>query len=544
MENSPIENTSQRLGPLENIKLKQLFTSALTGQSNGNTYPHEVTNAVWSKVQPVAASDPSLVAWSSEMAATLGIDIASNRTLAAKIFTGTDIPTDSCPYAMRYGGHQFGGWAGQLGDGRAIALGEITDRNSHPWTLQLKGAGPTPYSRQGDGFAVLRSSVREFLCSEAMHHLGIPTTRSLTLCLTGAMVDRDIFYDGDIHSEHGAILCRAAHSFVRFGSFEILAAHQEHDQLKQLADYVIQQNYPHLWPTDNNPGIDTYQQWFAEILQRTAELIVHWQRVGFVHAVMNTDNMSILGQTIDYGPYGWLEEYDPKWTPSFIDQQGRRYSYGNQPQIGQWNLYRLANAILPLFDNDTKPLEETLITYNNIFEQQWNKISAEKIGISHYDKNTGDDELLDSLWTLLQQTPTDFTVFFRSLAKIEVSEDTDTQLMFRTISSAFYEADTVTTETKDLFGVWLSNWSQRVSSTDNSERQALMNRTNPKYVLRNYIAQQAIDAAENGDYTVLEELAAVLKNPYDEQPQYEKYATTRPDWATQQPGSTMLTCSS
>ena len=213
-----------------------------------------------------------------------------------------------------------------------------------------------------------------------MHHLGIPTTRSLTLCLTGESIERDIFYNGQIEQEPGAIVCRAAESFIRFGSFEIHAAHRETNQLQRLADFVIKEHYPHLW--HGTATVDTYQQWFAELLQRTAYLVAHWQRVGFVHAVMNTDNMSIVGQTIDYGPYGWLEEYDPTWTPNFVDQQGRRYCYGNQPQIALWNLYRLANAILPLFNDDTKPLEEILETYNGLFDEYWNNFRANKLALN------------------------------------------------------------------------------------------------------------------------------------------------------------------
>lgn len=541
---STTPNTAQKPpNSLLNLQLKQQFTSAHPGETDGPAYSHEALESMWSQVQPAPASAPRLIANSAEMASLLGLDLESHSDLAARVFTGTETGDNTVPYAMRYGGHQFGNWAGQLGDGRAIALGEVTDTQKQHWTLQLKGAGPTPYSRQGDGFAVLRSSVREYLCSEAMYHLGIPTTRSLSLCLTGDKVDRDIFYNGDIQSEPGAILCRAAHSFVRFGSFEIHAAHREFDQLRSLANYVIRLDYPHLWPDNDTPTIDTYQQWFAEILQRTAILMAHWQRVGFVHAVMNTDNMSILGQTIDYGPYGWLEEYDPQWTPNFIDQQGRRYSYGNQPQIGQWNLYRLANAVLPLFDDNTQPLEEVLATHDDFYSDHWNTTSAAKIGLASFDKKSGDDELLDNLWATLKTTSTDFTLFFRQLATIDPA-DSNAESRFQTISAAFYEPDKISTDTKQQFTAWLTQWTTRVATADTNEMRTRMNATNPKFVLRNYVAQQAIDAAENGDYSILHELAEVFKKPYDEQPQYDKYATIRPNWASQRPGCTMLTCSS
>ena len=537
-------STTPPIAP-ENLQLQQLFTGVLTGETQtspakGGVFPHEVRDSQWSQVQPVRAADPKLVTHSAEMASLLGIDIQANPSLAAKIFTGSELVDGSVPYAMRYGGHQFGGWAGQLGDGRAIALGELTDTKDQHWTLQLKGAGPTPYSRQGDGFAVLRSSIREYLCSEAMHYLGIPTTRSLTLCLTGDHIERDIFYNGQIETERGAILCRTAHSFIRFGSFEIHAAYDEQTQLKSLADYVIRQDYPHLLPADNNPTIDTYQQWFAEVQQRTATLIAHWQRVGFVHAVMNTDNMSILGQTIDYGPYGWLEEYDPRWTPNYIDQQGRRYSYGNQPQIGLWNMYRLANAVLPLFNGNTEPLEEILSTYNEYFDAQWNAMSAAKIGIDQFNVKSGDDTLLKDLWTLLETTSIDFTLFFRTLGTTDQNATPDTIL--QALSAAFYQSDTITDDIRTQYKTWLNQWQDRTKDIKN--KNTLMNTTNPKYVLRNYVAQMAIDAAEKDDYSVIEELATVLKHPYDEQPSFEKYAALRPEWASQRPGCTMLTCSS
>ena len=270
----------------------------------------------------------------------------SSTGAVAEVLGGNRVLPGMQPYAARYGGHQFGHWAGQLGDGRAITLGEVVGPDGARQDLQLKGAGPTPYSRTADGRAVLRSSVREFMCSEAMHHLGVPTTRALSLVSTGESVVRDMFYDGHPQAEPGAIVCRVAPSFVRFGNFEILAAHQELDALKRLADYVIATHFPEL----GAPSAEAYARWFEEICRRTAVMIAEWMRVGFVHGVMNTDNMSILGLTIDYGPYGWLEGFDPGWTPNTTDAGGRRYRYGNQPQIAQWNLVRLANALFPLIE--------------------------------------------------------------------------------------------------------------------------------------------------------------------------------------------------
>lgn len=513
------------------------FTNQLPGEDTVSAFPHQVENAMWSAVTPVQASRPKLVHWSKDMARRLDIDFEALGEHAAQLFTGSRIVSGSTPYAMRYGGHQFGNWAGQLGDGRAISLGEINDSEGQHWVLQLKGAGPTPYSRQGDGFAVLRSSIREYLCSEAMYHLGIPTTRSLSLCITGDSVPRDIFYDGNVTHEPGAILCRAANSFVRFGSFEIHAAHREHDLLKTLADHVIAHDYPHL----GTPSEGVYLKWFEEIVQRTAHLIADWQRVGFVHAVMNTDNMSILGQTIDYGPYGWLEEYDPKWTPNFIDQQGRRYSYGNQPSIGLWNLYRLANAILPLVNNQPEPLKEILDTYDQTYDAVWKQTVANKLGLidAH---TTADHSIGNDLWQVMTLTATDYTVFFTALAKTLNTDLTDIDTIYNTITESFYDKDNVTAEAQDSFRKWIADWSRRVANQSTQETISLMNTTNPQFILRNYLSQQIIDQAEEGDYTLLDKASKWLQSPYAAtDSEYEKI---RPEWATAKPGCTMLTCSS
>jgi uncharacterized protein YdiU (UPF0061 family) len=534
------------------------FTSSLPGEENPTPFPHQVENAMWSAVTPVTASRPQLIHWSADMADRLGIDFASLGDEAAQLFTGSKVVSGSTPYSMRYGGHQFGNWAGQLGDGRAIALGEMNDRDGQHWVLQLKGAGPTPYSRQGDGLAVLRSSIREYLCSEAMYHLGIPTTRSLSLCTTGDQVPRDIFYDGNVTHEPGAILCRVAHSFVRFGSFEIHAAHKEHELLKSLADHVITRNYPHLVPADGALDEKVYLKWFEEIVQRTAELMAQWQRVGFVHAVMNTDNMSILGQTIDYGPYGWLEEYDPTWTPNFIDQQGRRYSYGNQPSIGLWNLYRLANAILPLINNTPEPLTEILDTYESCHDSIWRKMVAGKLGITDFTNAAKDNALGDTLWETMTLTPTDFTVFFSQLATaatenlggaahaggVGAEEVTDTVVdaMYDTISQAFYEPGSISVEAKNAYRIWLKDWAQRIIGQAPQDTSALMAATNPRFILRNYLSQQIIDQAERGDYSLLDQAARWVQTPYEAND--SEYQKIRPDWATAKPGCTMLTCSS
>src|SRR5210317_442900 len=326
------------------LSFENQFANELPGDQDMENTRRQVTGACYSLVAPTPVPAPALVAYSKEAAAELGLSEEECRAPWFKdVFSGNLILGDMKPYAMCYGGHQFGNWAGQLGDGRAINLGEIVNAANQRWTLQLKGAGPTPYSRSADGLAVLRSSLREFVCSEAMYHLGIPTTRALSLILTGEQVVRDMFYDGHPQHEPGAVVCRVAPSFTRFGNFQIFAARGDHDTLRRLAEYTLAQDFPHL----GSPAPETYLALFAEVCRRTAEMVVHWMRVGFVHGVMNTDNMSILGQTIDYGPYGWLEGFEPGWTPNTTDGEGRRYCYGAQPEIAQWNLVQLANALHP-----------------------------------------------------------------------------------------------------------------------------------------------------------------------------------------------------
>ncbi|MGZ5012369.1 MAG: protein adenylyltransferase SelO, partial [Methylobacter sp.] len=444
------------------------------------------------------------------------------------------------PYATCYGGHQFGVWAGQLGDGRAINLGEAVNRRGEHWTLQLKGAGETPYSRTADGLAVLRSSVREFLCSEAMYHLGVPTTRALSLILTGEEVIRDMFYNGNPRPEPGAVVCRVAPSFTRFGSFQIFAARGEIDLLKKLVDFTIRTDFPHL----GEPSLDVYLKWFEEVCRRTADMIVHWQRVGFVHGVMNTDNMSILGLTIDYGPYGWLENYDPGWTPNTTDSVERRYRFGNQPQIAFWNLGQLANAIYPLIEQ-VESLQQAINSYVETFEPGWQVMVAAKLGLNVYDPVT-DDALNTELLILLQLVETDMTIFYRKLAQLIMDAELSNDALMAPLMDAYYVPEQLTDEYKTRLGNWLKSYINRVQSSGiaDAERIKSMNAANPKYVLRNYLAQLAIDKAERGDFSMVNELLELLRHPYDEHPSKEEFASKRPDWARQRPGCSMLSCSS
>jgi uncharacterized protein YdiU (UPF0061 family) len=436
------------------------------------------------------------------------------------------------PYAARYGGHQFGQWAGQLGDGRAITLGEIVATDGSRQELQLKGAGRTPYARTADGRAVLRSSLREFLCSEAMHWLGVPTTRALSLVGTGEAVIRDMFYDGNSRPEPGAVVCRVAPSFLRFGNFQIHVANRELDALKRLADYVIRNHF----------AGHSYASWFQEVCRRTGVLMADWMRLGFVHGVMNTDNLSILGLTIDYGPYGWLEGFDPQWTPNTTDAHSRRYCYANQPAIAQWNLERLAEALMPLIP-DNEPLEKGLSLFSETFQAAWSRALAHKLGLVSLEQ-PGDDELMSELFRLLGAAETDFTLFFRNLAAVPLDDALNDAALVAPLLRAFYSE--IFAEHRSRVVAWLRRYSARVRRDGVAvpTRVERMNSVNPKYVPRNYLAQQAIDALEQDDATVLERLMKVLRRPYDEQPAHDDLAARRPEWARHKAGCSALSCSS
>jgi uncharacterized protein YdiU (UPF0061 family) len=501
----------------------------------------QVHGACYSRVLPTQVAAPQIVAYSQEVAELLGLD----ETLCAsddftQVFSGNRLLSGMDAYAICYGGHQFGNWAGQLGDGRAINLGEVVNRQGEHLTLQLKGSGVTPYSRNADGLAVLRSSVREFLCSEAMHHLGVPTTRALSLILTGENVIRDMFYNGNPKAEPGAVVCRVAQSFTRFGSFQLLTARNDIELLKKLVDYTIRTDFPHL----GEPSKAVYLAWFEEVCRKTAKMIVHWQRVGFVHGVMNTDNMSILGLTIDYGPYGWLENYDPNWTPNTTDVEQRRYRFGNQPQIAFWNLGQLANALYPLIEQ-VESLQQAMDVYTETFEQDWQHMVGAKLGLTVYDPDT-DDELNTELLILLQTVETDMTIFYRKLALLVMDVELSNKALIAPLLEAYYVPEQLSPEYIERLCLWLRSYIRRVqaSGIEKAERVKIMNAVNPKYVLRNYLAQLAIDQAEQGDFARVNELLELLRHPYDEQPGKEDFALKRPDWARQRAGCSMLSCSS
>ncbi len=516
------------------LRFDNAFVRDLPGDPEAGPRLRQVDGAAWSPVMPTPVPAPRLLAHSAEMAARLGFseaDVASPGF--ARVFGGNALLRGMQPFAANYGGHQFGHWAGQLGDGRAITLGEVIDREGTRWELQLKGAGPTPYSRRADGRAVLRSSIREFLCSEAMHHLGIPTTRALSLVGTGEAVVRDMFYDGHPREEPGAVVCRVAPSFLRFGSFELPYARGDVPLLRQLADFCIRRDFPHL----DGEGERLYAAWFGEVCTSTAIMVAHWMRVGFVHGVMNTDNMSILGLTIDYGPYGWIDDYDPDWTPNTTDAQGRRYRFGWQPRIAHWSLARLAQALTPLFA-DTAALQAGLDRYEATFLAAERGNIAAKLGLA--DCRDEDVDLMRDLQALLHSAEADMTLFFRGLADVDPDAPDAPPL-----AGAFYD-DAKRAATEPALMAWLARHGARViaDGSDAGARRAAMQAANPKFVLRNYLAQQAIDRAEAGDMGGVEELLEVMRRPYDEQPGKEAFAARRPDWARDRAGCSMLSCSS
>lgn len=511
------------------------FLRSLPVDPDTNNRTRQVRGAVASLVEPTEVADPKIQAHSADLADEMGIPQALfEAPELAAVLGGNAVAEGMRPYASCYGGHQFGNWAGQLGDGRAMTLGELVSADAARFEVQLKGAGPTPYSRHADGRAVLRSSIREFLCSEAMHHLGVPTTRALSLVTTGDSVVRDMFYNGDARPEPGAVVARVAPSFLRFGSYQIHASRNDLETLKSLTSYTLEHHFPELGPLSK----DSVLALLREVAERTARLMAHWMRVGFVHGVMNTDNMSMLGLTIDYGPYGWIDNYDPEWTPNTTDEHTRRYRFEMQPQMGGWNVLRLAEALFPMVD-DTEAMQEALGAYEPAWVAASTEMIAGKLGLTEH---LGDDD--HQLWLdltgLLQRAETDMTVFFRGLADVSAASDDP----FAPIESAFYSppADSL----RSAWRVWLVRYLARVSQDERSDedRRAAMNRVNPWFVLRNYLAQEAIELAEAGDFSRVHELLDACRTPYDVQSDRLHFAAKRPEWARSKPGCSALSCSS
>ena len=469
----------------------------------------------YTRVTPTPFETPArLVHFNTSAAALLDLEPTSQQDPAvADFFSGKRPLPGADPLAMLYAGHQFGHYVPQLGDGRAIMLGEVTNRRGEKWEIQLKGSGLTPYSRDGDGRAVLRSSIREYLCSEAMHGLGIPTTRAL--CLVDS---NDDVYREQI--ETGAMLTRLAPSHVRFGSFEVFFYRNQHAPLQALADFVIEQHYPEL---RDEP--QPYTALLQTIVVRTARLLAQWQAVGFAHGVMNTDNMSILGLTLDYGPYGFMEGYNPGFICNHSDYQGR-YAFDQQPQIGLWNLTCLAQALTPLIEVDAA--KAALQTYQQHFSEHYYQLMTQKLGFAQ-----PTDEVLHLVGDLLdqmQRSQTDYTRLFRGLGDVAVAAE-NPQMELRDM---FLQ--------RERFDRWLNGYRAllRRNAKPDAERRDMMMHINPKYVLRNYMAQIAIDAAAQQDYSAIDQLMQLLRTPFDEHPELAHYAEPPPDWA----GNIQVSCSS
>ncbi|CAM8955704.1 unnamed protein product [Rhodiola kirilowii] len=542
---------------LEDLTWDHSFVHELPGDSRTDVIPRQVYHACYSKVSPsVEVDNPVLVAWSESVAQLLDLDPKEfERPDFPMIFSGATLPVGSLPYAQCYGGHQFGTWAGQLGDGRAITLGEVINSKSERWELQLKGAGKTPYSRFADGLAVLRSSIREFLCSEAMHNLGIPTTRALCLVTTGNYVTRDMFYDGNPKEEPGAVVCRVAPSFLRFGSYQLHAARGKEDFkiVRALADYAIKHHFPHLENMSKSESLsfsignsdesvvdltsNKYAAWVVEVAERTASLVAGWQGVGFTHGVLNTDNMSILGLTIDYGPFGFLDAFDPSFTPNTTDLPGRRYCFANQPDIGLWNIAQFATTIKTAELISEKEANYAMERYGTKFMDEYQAIMTKKLGLPKYNK-----QLISKLLNNLAVDKVDYTNFFRLLSNVKADPSIPENELLRPLKAALLD---IGPERKEAWISWLQSYIQELvnGGISDLERKLSMDSVNPKYILRNYICQTAIDAAEQGDLSEVRRVLKLMERPYDDQPGMEKYARLPPAWAYR-PGVCMLSCSS
>ncbi len=464
----------------------------------------------FSRVTPEPLPDPYLISLNPAAAGMFGLDETHFDAELLDWMSGCQAPPGAEPLAMLYAGHQFGHFVPQLGDGRAILLGELQDRQGNAWEMQLKGAGMTPYSRSGDGRAVLRSTIREYLCSEAMHGLGIPTTRAL--CITGS--DEEVYRE---QIETAAVLVRMAPSHVRFGSFEVFYYRNQHDQLRRLADHLLAHHFTHLRDEDR-PCLAL----FAEVVDSTARLIAQWQLVGFSHGVMNTDNMSILGLTLDYGPFGFLDAYDPDFICNHSDHEGR-YAFSRQPAIGRWNLTCLAQAMLPLFSDDpdaaVEMAQDALDGYEAAFMQAYSDGMRAKLGLM--EKREDDHVLVTDLLQRMQANQVDYTRFFRTLACFKADENG------KSSAAADEFVD------RQAFWQWAGDYAQRLKQENSrdEERAMAMRAINPKYILRNYLAQNAIEKAEQKDFSEIDQLLKLLSKPFDEQPQYEAYAALPPDWA-------------
>lgn len=468
-----------------------------------NSYAR-LPDAFFAPVDPTPVEAPRLIAFNRPLAEALGLDADALERHGAAYFSGNVPLPGSLPLAMAYAGHQFGQFVPRLGDGRAILIGEVIDRAGKRRDIQLKGAGQTPYSRRGDGRAALGPVLREYIISEAMHALGIPTTRALAAVTTGQPVYRDRVLPG-------AVFTRVAASHIRVGTFQFFAARGETDNIRILADHVIERHYPEL------KGVERpYLALLDAVGERQAALIAKWLGVGFIHGVMNTDNMTISGETIDFGPCAFMDRYDPRTVYSSIDQHGR-YAFGNQPGIGQWNIARLAEALLPVLDeNEDKAVEaanEAVARFMDRFQAHWKTVIRAKLGLGDEERDSDQDLIRDLLVTLYEQKA-DYTLAFRRLADAAENEGADAAL------GALLEDPAA-------LAPWLAAWRERLSQdpTTPAARATAMRMVNPTFIPRNHKVDEALTAAvDHGDFSLFEALNAVLSRPYEDQPTFPAYA--------------------
>lgn len=494
------------------------FITAWRHRLAGLGAPHVVAQ------QPTPIDAPYPVAFNPDVAALLDMEVrAGDAPGFAEVFAGNRVPAGAQPVAHRYAGHQFGVWAGQLGDGRAITLGEVRNSRGETWEVQLKGAGKTPFARFADGRAVLRSSIREYLASEAMAGLGVPTTRALAIVGSDAPVYRET-------AETAAVVTRVAPGLIRFGSFEWLFYADHTDELAPLADHVISEHFPQLAA---RTGEDRYRAWVERVIELTAELLAAWQAVGFCHGVMNTDNMSVLGLTLDYGPFAFMEAFQPDWAPNHTDTNGR-YAYDQQPHVALWNLGRFVQAVLPLLGDTPEAAiefgQQALEAYRGAYDAAWLRRMRAKLGLR--EARGGDRELIDALLGTMARQGADYTRVFRALGRVPAEPG---------LSAAPF-----TDEFADLDAAmgWIGQWRQRLAAEQETDsdvaRARRMAATNPKYILRTHMAQYAIERAQTGDYSEIARLHALLRRPFHEQPQNE--ADAQPPAA--QAKGVSLSCSS
>lgn len=508
--------------------ITQPFIKKFPGDFSGNPVQRNTPKVLFSTVSPAGFEKPELIIFNAKLSEEIGLGGYEEKDL--NFLVGNNLPENIHSYATAYAGHQFGNWAGQLGDGRAIFAGEITNVTGKKTEIQWKGAGATPYSRHADGRAVLRSSVREYLMSEAMYHLGIPTTRALSLCLTGESVVRDMMYNGNPQEEKGAVVIRTAESFLRFGHYELISAQREYKTLQNLTDFTIDNYFPEI----TSEGTQKYKDFFEHVSKRTADLMVEWFRVGFVHGVMNTDNMSVLGLTIDYGPYSMMDEYNLNFTPNTTDLSGRRYAFGKQGQISQWNLWQLANALYPLI-NDEKFLENSLNQYGEYFWEAHDKMLCRKFGFDQL--LDGDEEFFTNWQGLMHELQLDYTLFFKQLELI--NENNDLKLQLETISYTFPDEKKAAKVDDFIKSYFLRLEKNKISK---EESIALMARTNPKFILRNYLLFECIEEINSGKTEMLNKLISALENPYQEM--FPEFSVKRPSQYDDIMGCSTLSCSS